>query len=408
MGETNSQENVFVTGGLIIIRDDSYDNDNPELLGVEGTEKGWQACRHAYIDKYDDETGLTGTKVHFQDGIELQAAIVEPRNFMPRLHNVKRRRLTAEQRKKQRKSRLRHPDDRVSALRLIVDDKHELETFWNRSTRVIRECDWKHGDLHDVWRVRAIPTTEQREEPIKGKGLLPVDRPRYPGSPMTQLRETDKPETAGTDVPGGPQTRLGEEKAIATVLDEKPDPFDAKMRLMWLMNNEPLGKGGWICAGVTPKGAELGLRRRDAKRDHVAIPRPLYIAQIQDIVILTQDDVTLTTEPDKDRYTLANIRDDAHFHYDAEHDGRIFFSPLLRGVEVIGPVIQGDMRCDPDRANKDTDLNLESGQWRPQHPYAEGYKEGHNISADEDVEWPTVNSINEAELLGFEQVVELP
>lgn len=373
MAETKSQEQAFISSGIIILRDDSFDADNPVGKTTEETEKGLQCIRFAFIDEYDDVTGLTNYKLQLNDRNEC-VVIPEPRNWKPRVHNWNRKRLTAKDREKLKQARAFleklgqvknpsplvkgliekakaalkaaecYPDDRVASIRLIIDDKHHLEHFTNRSTKVIRECDFNEGDLHDMLRVRAIPGLGAQED---------VGTAKMEKSPQTKLPGAAP--AAAKDFPG------------TKVLDRETESADAVMRLMWLINSTKGGEGGWITTA-----AERGLGKTDAKRDHDKIAPPLLLAQIGDIVILTPDDISATTVPDGDGFTLANIRDDAHFHrkYGSaagkEKDGRIFFTDTPPGIEPSGTPLMGEMILDPALANFDTRLFKENGEWRPQ------------------------------------------
>ncbi len=187
--------------------------------------------------------------------------------------------------------------------RLTIDDKYELDKDLNESNLVRRLGDLKYGDLGDSWRVRAHPTGVARE--------------------------------------------IGERRELPAY------------RVMWLINNSPGGEGGWM---TDAPGAGLGKKEHSPKHE---IPPPKCIGQIGDIVILTLDDEISKTK-DGDAYTLANIRDDAHFHYDENHDGRIYFTTTPAGLEPTGLPLMGEMICDPAKANFDTALGKESGEWRPQ------------------------------------------
>ncbi|TET36714.1 MAG: hypothetical protein E3J72_08125 [Planctomycetota bacterium] len=128
-------------------------------------------------------------------------------------------------------------------------------------------------------------------------------------------------------------------------------------RAMWHID------GGTLDAGYITDVPE-GLKRR--RRDNLdGVAPPNHIARIGDIVILTDDDEKLRTK-DGDIFTIANIRHDAHFHYDEAHDGRIYFTKNPPASEQAGLEVIGEMVCDPAKANADTALGKESGEWRPQ------------------------------------------
>lgn len=187
---------------------------------------------------------------------------------------------------------------------LVVDDKYEIDGRLNQSHQVLRLCDLMRGDIGDIHRVRAHPVQVAR---ATGPNRL---------------------------LPG--------------------------YRVMWLINPETLAEGGWI---TTSAGSGHGYTE---KTDGYAVAPPVMrIAQIGDIVILTADDLISVT-PDGDEYTLANIRHDAHHHYDIDHDGRIYFTTSAPGVRPAGPTIIGEMVGDPAKANFDTALNKETVEWCPQ------------------------------------------
>jgi len=203
--------------------------------------------------------------------------------------------------------------DAVWALRVISDDRYAQDTQLNRATPVLRLCDGAEGDVADVWRVRAVPSAEAVSA---GKG-------------------------------GGTTT--------AAVSNLKA------YRTMWLINTETAGEGGWL-TDVPPEG--LGLRRKMEGLKKPAPPR--HIAQIGDIVVLTDDD-TICVTSDGDMFTRANIRHDAHFHLDRDHDGRIHFTTASAGIRPSsGWDVIGEMVCDPALANQNSALQKESGQWCPQ------------------------------------------
>jgi len=204
--------------------------------------------------------------------------------------------------------------DEVWALRLLSDDKHRIESAMNRSTPVMRLCDGKEGDIDDIWRVRAVPSGGDVSE-----GMEQASSPTY--VPVVSSNQA--------------------------------------YRLMWLINTLIGGEGGWI-TDVPPEG--LGLMTRDGVK-RIAPPR--HIGQIGNIVVLTDDDLICITS-DRDAFVLANIRHDAHFHLDREHDGRIYFTANTPGVRSGGVKYIGEMVCDPALANQNTELKLESGEWCPQ------------------------------------------
>lgn len=187
---------------------------------------------------------------------------------------------------------------------LLIDDKYRLDSDENKSRIVHRRGDLKSGDLGDSWRVRAHPTGVERE--------------------------------------------VGERKELPAY------------RVMWLINKTPAGEGGWITDAAT-----IGLDKTGAYPPH-EVPTPISaIGQIGDIVILTADD-EISKNSDGDIYTLANIRHDAHFHYNEAHDGRIYFTTTPPGVRPTGPTIIGEMVGDPAKANTDTALGRETVNWCPQ------------------------------------------
>ena len=205
--------------------------------------------------------------------------------------------------------------DRVWALRLVSDDKHRIESELNRSTPVVRLCDENEGDIDDFWRVRAVPSGEDVEA-----GMAQAGSPTYLPVVSNNL----------------------------------------SYRVMWLINRGVGEEGGWL-TDVPAEG--LGITVRDCPK-RPAPPR--HIGQVGNIVVLTDDDLICTTS-DGDAFVLANIRHDAHFHLDREHDGRIRFTTTPPGVRPTdGWSIVGEMVCDPSLANDNTELKLESGQWCPQ------------------------------------------
>jgi len=213
------------------------------------------------------------------------------------------------------KHRRHASDDDVWAVRLVSDDRYLPETSLNRSTPVMRSCDDEEGDLDDAWRVRAIPD----------------------GGSVARGLEQEDP----TQVP-----------VISTLQAH---------RLMWLINTTTGGEGGWL-TDVPPEG--MGLRKKQDEPKRPAPPR--HIAQIGDIVVLTDDDTICTTR-DGDAFTRANVRHDAHFHLDKNHDGRIRFTSAAPGTRPSsGWLVIGEMVCDPSLANQNTAIKKESGQWCPQ------------------------------------------
>jgi hypothetical protein len=190
---------------------------------------------------------------------------------------------------------------------LTVDDKYVLDSDYNESTMVQRLGDLMRGDLGDLWRIRAVP--------------------------------------------GGAVRTIGERRSLPG------------FRLMWLINHDGLAgaEGGWLT-----DSADVGLSETEHSPDF-AIPTPIRrVAQIGDIVILTDDDISSTTE-DGDGYTYANIRQDAHFHMSEERDGRIYFTKNPPGDLPSGYDIKGEMVGDPAVANDPLSLlGRESVEWRPQ------------------------------------------
>lgn len=200
---------------------------------------------------------------------------------------------------------------------MTVDDKYKLDEVYNQSDYVRRLGDLRTGDIADLWRVRAV---------LKAIG--------------------DKP--------------------------------DRLYRLMWLINNADVSssghdlEGGWLTTA-----ADVGFSYTKHNPTHGIPPPKRLIAQIGDIVILTEDDKDDITK-DKDYRTLANIRHDAHFHKGTYQggepgaflDGRIFFVDDPCPPDFVGyanPLIwvPGDMRGDPTKANTDTALDKEEINWRP-------------------------------------------
>ncbi|MFH1421742.1 MAG: hypothetical protein ABIH42_03385 [Planctomycetota bacterium] len=204
--------------------------------------------------------------------------------------------------------------DKVWAIQLISDDKYMIETPVNRSTEVVRVCDENKGDIDDIWRIRAVPGSED----------IAAD-----------LLQRDS------------ETR---EKIISKT---------SSYRTMWLINTVSGGEGGWI-TDVSPEGLAL-----TARSDEKKISPARRIGQIADIVILTDDDEICVTK-DGDTFTYANVRHDAHFHKSQDKDGRIHFTDDFPGIAPIGVAIKGVMVCDSSVKNTDTALGKESGQWRPQ------------------------------------------
>jgi len=342
MAETKAQEQNFISSGIIVIRDISYDvhPDFPGAIG-QGGDTGFQSLRVAFVDEYDEEAGLLNYSINFEDEIE-ELMILEPRNWQPRVHNEKRPR-------GEETAGEFHPDDRVGAIRIVIDEKHTTKTKWNRSTRYIRESDFYMGDAHDMLRVRGVPDTVSGESPSK-EG------------------QSDTGPTTPTPVPGagGPATSLPDaDRGPRTVLDGGPDKHNKQMRLMWLVDNkfyEPAIEGGWITTG-----GRFTSEREDAKRDHEQVSPPGYVAQIGDIVVLTPDDVSGVTV-DNDLITYSNIRHDAHFHMVPAADGRLHLTLTPPGLEPDGFLVIGEIVHDPKKANINTKLGRESGQWRPQIP----------------------------------------
>ncbi len=214
--------------------------------------------------------------------------------------------------------------DKVWALQLISDDKFRPHGPLNRSTEVMRLCDENRGALEDSCRVRAIPAAED----------VKFD--------LTQQRDS--------------LTRV---KIIST---------DETYRLMWLINTEIGGEGGWI-TDVPPEGRNL-----DAPSDEKEPSPPRRIGQIGNIVILTDDDEIVQTR-DKDIFPYANIRHDAHFHKAAGADGRLYLTTTPPGILPDGIPYKGELVHDPALANIDTALGKESGEWRPQIPVPYGQGE---------------------------------
>jgi len=327
----------------VVIRDVSYDAQrDPEAAPVvrgAGGDTGFQGLRVAFVDEYDGESGFVNYSVNFEDDVE-ELMVLEPRNWQPRVHNDKRPR-------GQDTGEKFHPDDRVGAVRIVCDEKHKTKTKWNRSTRWIRESDFYMGDTHDMMRVRGVPDAVSGESPS------------VPGQP-------DVGGTAIAPPTGGPATSLpDEDRDPRSVLDGGRDKYDKQMRLMWLVDNkflDPGIEGGWITTG-----GRYTSERRDAERDHDEVSPPGYLAQIGDIIVLTPDDVFDITV-DNDSITYANIRHDAHFHMQANADGRLHLTLTPPGLEPDGFLVIGEIVHDPKKANINTKLGRESGQWRPQIP----------------------------------------
>lgn len=190
---------------------------------------------------------------------------------------------------------------------LTIDDKYLLDSDYNMNTMVRRLCDLMSGDIGDLWRVRAHPTGTVRE--------------------------------------------VGERRTLPG------------FRLMWLVNYDgtALVEGGWLT-----DSADVGLGETEHKPEHIVATPKRRVAQIGDIVILTDDD-EISETPDGDKYTLANIRHDAHQHMDEEHDGRIYFTTTPPGDEPSGFEVIGEMVGDPAKANSAYSLlKKESVEWRPQ------------------------------------------
>lgn len=188
---------------------------------------------------------------------------------------------------------------------LLIDDKYLLDSAANQSDRVRRKCDLKEGDIADLIRIRAVPGGSERKQGIS----------RY--------------------LPGY--------KVMLFV-----NPID-----------EQGGEGGW----VTDAGKGFD---HTEKKDSLAIAPPIRrVAQWGTLIQLTDDDVSVQTE-DGDGFTIVNVRDDAHFHKDEEHDGRVFFTLTPPGDVPTGYPICGEMVNDPRLQDFDTRLGRESGEWRPQ------------------------------------------
>ncbi|MCX7702517.1 MAG: hypothetical protein N2234_00215 [Planctomycetota bacterium] len=263
------------------------------LVSEANEEAPYETRLFGRLVSYDEEQALPELK---------DVLPFEERNFCARRHKVSG--LVPEE----------EAQDKVWALRLISDDKHRIESPLNRSTPVVRLCDEREGDLDDIWRVRAVPSSGDVAE-----GMEQAGSPTYVPVVSSNLAH----------------------------------------RLMWLINVGIGQEGGWL-TDVPPEG--LGLMSRD-KTKKIAPPR--HIGQIGNIVVLTDDDLICITS-DKDSFVLANIRHDAHFHLDREHDGRIYFTTGSPGVRASGVKYIGEMVCDPTLANKNTELKMESGEWCPQ------------------------------------------
>lgn len=131
-------------------------------------------------------------------------------------------------------------------------------------------------------------------------------------------------------------------------------------RLMWLINRlDTGGEGGWI----TDAGRSgLSKTKADFKS---SVPTPAgRIGQLGDVIELDEDDEIAQTA-DGDIQCYANIRHDAHFKKDTEHDGRLYLVDANPGHAPYGPHLMGDFVGDPSVANTDSRLNKETVNWRP-------------------------------------------
>ena len=282
---------------------------------------------------------------------------------MPRVHNKKRPlkspKELAELKAGKGSAGDFHPDDRVASFRMVIDDKHKFESDYNRSTRVIRECDFYMGDLHDIWRVRAIPAGGGTENIYTAN----------PGIQGDEVRGT----TGLAGVAGAvtlKQKFAAQKRGPRSVLDGGPDPDDAVMRLMWLINDIKGGEGGWVTTA-----AATGMGRVDALRDHNSVAPPLRIGQIGDVIGLTADDQTQSTR-DGDALSIVNVWHYAHFHKTAGLDGRIHFEGLpFPWIDLLYNVkwIKSKIVCEPQFKDQETPLGKESGQWMVETPIPDGF-----------------------------------
>lgn len=142
---------------------------------------------------------------------------------------------------------------------------------------------------------------------------------------------------------------------------------------------------GWIT-----DAARQGLDYTQIHPDH-EIPRPPgHIAQIGDIIVLTDDDTRDTTK-DNDKKTIANIRADAHHHYAAEWDGPLHLTPEVPGVVPAEGIKFVDYFVNDERAKNSYPVYMASprepyatGHWRPQRSLFETVNSKNVIAVDED------------------------
>lgn len=173
-------------------------------------------------------------------------------------------------------------------------------------------------------------------------------------------------------------------------IDKPTDGSDVKYRIMFLMNTDikeldangvatASGWGGWL----TTAGG-VGHDKTEEYPEHSPAPPAAYIAQLGSVFWLTDDDKDYITE-DGDYYTYVNIRHDAHFHMDGDHDGRIYFTTTEPGARPDGYAIIGEMVHDPALINADTQLGKESGEWCPQINIPQEWIPQENYTIDQPV-----------------------
>ena len=193
-----------------------------------------------------------------------------------------------------------------AAIKILrIDDRYRLDEKYNNSSIIERLCDTKRAEIADFLRIRACVGESPRD----------IDNQLYRA--MLMLDRTYGGGTRG-------------------------------------------GEGGWITdAGL------IGLDyTKHTDGHHVATPLG-RIGQMGDVLYLDAGDLIALTS-DGDIWCYVNIRHDAHFYKTPAKDGRLHLTDDSPGVEPTGPPLKGVMVCDPAVANIDTELNKESGQWRPQ------------------------------------------